>query len=235
MDETFYLTNIAPQVGEGFNRHCAQTRSLTSTDRTWTGPGSRTLLGGRPSCSMCVPLAVSWLSLEGRLHLHDPTLQVASLVCYANVRRPREEGARREVARQLRGHRPAVACAVHLRPDALCQGHSRHRRIRFQPSPRCLRPAQRADPRPHAARELRHARCVRPCPAPLTPSVEAVEIASGLTLFGEDLKRSAMPLCSPTRRCEIVQRYFDESGNLLSAPPKGVKTKGLPEVDAAAA
>lgn len=22
MDETFYLTNIAPQVGEGFNRHC---------------------------------------------------------------------------------------------------------------------------------------------------------------------------------------------------------------------
>ena len=22
MDETFYLTNIAPQVGDGFNRHC---------------------------------------------------------------------------------------------------------------------------------------------------------------------------------------------------------------------
>lgn len=22
MDETFYLSNIAPQVGEGFNRHC---------------------------------------------------------------------------------------------------------------------------------------------------------------------------------------------------------------------
>lgn len=22
MDETFLLTNIAPQVGEGFNRHC---------------------------------------------------------------------------------------------------------------------------------------------------------------------------------------------------------------------
>lgn len=22
MDETFFLTNIAPQVGEGFNRHC---------------------------------------------------------------------------------------------------------------------------------------------------------------------------------------------------------------------
>jgi hypothetical protein len=22
MNETFYLTNIAPQVGDGFNRHC---------------------------------------------------------------------------------------------------------------------------------------------------------------------------------------------------------------------
>lgn len=22
MDETFYLSNIAPQVGDGFNRHC---------------------------------------------------------------------------------------------------------------------------------------------------------------------------------------------------------------------
>jgi endonuclease G len=25
MDETFFLTNIAPQVGAGFNRHCAFT------------------------------------------------------------------------------------------------------------------------------------------------------------------------------------------------------------------
>ena len=25
MDETFFLTNIAPQVGDGFNRHCAFT------------------------------------------------------------------------------------------------------------------------------------------------------------------------------------------------------------------
>jgi len=22
MDETFYLSNVAPQVGDGFNRHC---------------------------------------------------------------------------------------------------------------------------------------------------------------------------------------------------------------------
>lgn len=25
MDETFFMTNIAPQVGDGFNRHCACT------------------------------------------------------------------------------------------------------------------------------------------------------------------------------------------------------------------
>lgn len=23
MDETFFLSNVAPQVGDGFNRHCA--------------------------------------------------------------------------------------------------------------------------------------------------------------------------------------------------------------------
>lgn len=26
MDETFYLSNIAPQVGDGFNRHCKQSK-----------------------------------------------------------------------------------------------------------------------------------------------------------------------------------------------------------------
>lgn len=28
MDETFLLTNIAPQVGDGFNRHCQFPQSL---------------------------------------------------------------------------------------------------------------------------------------------------------------------------------------------------------------
>lgn len=28
MDETFYLSNIAPQVGDGFNRHCTQYYTL---------------------------------------------------------------------------------------------------------------------------------------------------------------------------------------------------------------
>lgn len=46
MDETFLLTNIAPQVGDGFNRHCmcyhfsvhVPGHSLTffwQTGRTW--------------------------------------------------------------------------------------------------------------------------------------------------------------------------------------------------------
>ena len=30
MDETFYLSNIAPQVGDGFNRHC------TCLDPPWS-------------------------------------------------------------------------------------------------------------------------------------------------------------------------------------------------------
>ena len=30
MDETFLLTNIAPQVGEGFNRHCEPYNALAS-------------------------------------------------------------------------------------------------------------------------------------------------------------------------------------------------------------
>lgn len=30
MDETFYLTNIAPQVGEGFNRNCGLSVNLCS-------------------------------------------------------------------------------------------------------------------------------------------------------------------------------------------------------------
>ena len=35
MDETFLLTNIAPQVGAGFNRHCAY-RSLFYSSRVLT-------------------------------------------------------------------------------------------------------------------------------------------------------------------------------------------------------
>lgn len=30
MDETFILSNVAPQVGEGFNRHCSSSSSFTS-------------------------------------------------------------------------------------------------------------------------------------------------------------------------------------------------------------
>ena len=34
MDETFYLSNIAPQVGDGFNRHCKCHIELTQTSNT---------------------------------------------------------------------------------------------------------------------------------------------------------------------------------------------------------
>jgi endonuclease G len=33
MDETFYLSNIAPQVGDGFNRHCEST-DYTTKDKS---------------------------------------------------------------------------------------------------------------------------------------------------------------------------------------------------------
>ncbi len=31
MDETFYLSNVAPQVGDGFNRHCGSFEHVTNT------------------------------------------------------------------------------------------------------------------------------------------------------------------------------------------------------------
>jgi endonuclease G len=43
MDETFFLTNIAPQVGDGFNRHC------TLTLQRWCSP---------------LPLLSDWAYLE---------------------------------------------------------------------------------------------------------------------------------------------------------------------------
>ena len=53
MDETFYLTNIAPQVGDGFNRHCAPL-AASACLISQTGRGSRTLPADRPSRSTCV-------------------------------------------------------------------------------------------------------------------------------------------------------------------------------------
>jgi DNA/RNA endonuclease G (NUC1) len=37
MDETFFLSNVAPQVGDGFNRHCT---SLTACDHLNPNPES---------------------------------------------------------------------------------------------------------------------------------------------------------------------------------------------------
>ena len=34
MDETFLLTNIAPQVGDGFNRHCKSPMQTDATPRS---------------------------------------------------------------------------------------------------------------------------------------------------------------------------------------------------------
>ena len=61
MDETFLLSNIAPQVGDGFNRHCecvsagwgVVVLTMRQTGRTSkTGAG---VLRARSLTSMCLP------------------------------------------------------------------------------------------------------------------------------------------------------------------------------------
>jgi hypothetical protein len=46
MDETFYLSNVAPQVGDGFNRHCESFpgRYTCDTDQTETGHTLKTFV-----------------------------------------------------------------------------------------------------------------------------------------------------------------------------------------------
>lgn len=50
--------------------------------------------------------------------------------------------------------------------------------------------------------------------------VDSVERAAGLVFFSEEAKEATKGLCEMTR-CEVVRRFFDESGNIsvLEVPP----------------
>ncbi|QRV90099.1 DNA/RNA non-specific nuclease [Ceratobasidium sp. AG-Ba] len=161
MDETFLLSNIAPQVGVGFNRHYwAYTedwcRRLTSTFQD--------------VFVFTIPLYLPKQDPDGKYR-----------VTYEVIGNPPNVSVPTHFAKVVLGSRPASPATPQLAEISLG-----------------------AFVMPNA--EI-------PDETPLTKfvvPVEAVERASGLVLFSEDVKKSAKHICQ-TAKCEVIIRRFDDA------------------------
>ncbi|OCH95295.1 DNA/RNA non-specific endonuclease [Obba rivulosa] len=175
MDETFFLTNIAPQVGVGFNRHY-------------------------------------WAYLEDwcrRLTASFADVYVFTIPLYLPKHEP--DGKWR-VTYEVIGSPPNVSVPTHFAKVVLTS-----------------RPSSPATPN---IPEISTGAFVLPnAPIPdeaklesFAVPIEAVERASGLTLFSDTVKMSSKHICKSTK-CEVIVRRFDDAqkqstGRKAIAPPK---------------
>ncbi|KAG9122715.1 nuclease [Ceratobasidium sp. 392] len=161
MNETFLLSNIAPQVGVGFNRHYwAYTedwcRRLTSTFQD--------------VFVFTVPLYLPKQDPDGKYR-----------IAYEVIGNPPNVSVPTHFAKVVLGSRPASPSTPQLAELSV------------------------------GAFVLPNAEI--PDETPLTKfvvPVEAVERAAGLSLFSEDVKKSAKHICQ-TAKCEVIVRRFDDA------------------------
>lgn len=161
MDETFLLSNIAPQVGAGFNRHYwAYTedwcRRLTSTFQD--------------VFVFTIPLYLPKQDPDGKYR-----------VTYEVIGNPPNVSVPTHFAKVVLGSRPASPLTPQLAEISL------------------------------GAFVLPNSEI--PDETPLTKfvvPVEAVERASGLVLFSEDVKKSAKHICQ-SAKCDVIVRRFDDA------------------------
>ena len=165
MNETFLLSNIAPQVGAGFNRHCTPPslphHSYLVVTFCQTGPMSKTGVDGSQSPS---PTSTS-LPSPSTCRTRTPTANGASYVHRPSVPYCPESlmSPSMRVQKELRSHWFA---AQHRRPDPLCKSRARIATVlaldarRARNIYRRVRPSECHHPGRGTAREFCHARYV---------------------------------------------------------------------------
>ncbi|GLB35167.1 putative DNA/RNA non-specific endonuclease [Lyophyllum shimeji] len=161
MDETFLLSNIAPQVGEGFNRH--YWAYLEDWCRRLTGSFQDVYI-------FTVPLYLPRLHGDGKWR----------------------------VTHEVIGNPPSVSVPTHFAKVVLAS------RPTSPATPDVLEISTGAFVLPNA---------IIPDEAPLESfvmPVEAVEQASGLTLFSDEVKATSSHICKTTK-CQVIVRKFDDA------------------------
>ncbi|KAG8731659.1 nuclease [Ceratobasidium sp. 428] len=161
MNETFLLSNIAPQVGVGFNRHY-------------------------------------WAYTEDWCRRLTTTFQDVFVFTVPLYLPKQDPDGKYRVTYEVIGNPPNVSVPTHFAKVVLGS-----------------RPASPATPQ---LAELSVGAFVLPNSeipdeTPLTKfvvPVEAVERAAGLSLFSEDVKKSAKHICQ-TAKCEVIVRRFDDA------------------------
>ncbi|SCZ96017.1 BZ3500_MvSof-1268-A1-R1_Chr8-1g09948 [Microbotryum saponariae] len=189
MKETFLLSNIAPQVGEGFNRNYwayleAFCRNLTSSFEDVH--------------VFTVPLFLPRRSPDGKWRVTYEMIAAANSAPTIAV--PTHFA---KVLLTSRPPRSGISMALTTSPDRLAE---KEWAIGAFVLPNEVIPD-----------EARLETFIVPDPMILEwlcSPVDAVESSSGLTLIPDELKRLASPLCS-TVKCEVIVRRFDDAQKKL--------------------
>ncbi|KAK0483289.1 hypothetical protein IW261DRAFT_937780 [Armillaria novae-zelandiae] len=195
MNETFYLSNIAPQVGDGFNRH--YWAYLEDWCRRLTGSFADVYV-------FTVPLYLPRKDTDGKWRIVSEIFSTPPYEYTTNM-----HGQTHEVI----GSPPNIAVPTHFAKVVLTSKPS-------SPStPDILELSTGAFVLPNAIIPDE-----APLESFVVP-VEAVERAAGLTLFSDAIKASSKHICQTTKCSVIVRRFDDarkkpEMRRAISAPPK---------------
>ncbi|PWN87899.1 hypothetical protein FA10DRAFT_215567, partial [Acaromyces ingoldii] len=198
MDETFFLSNIAPQVGEGFNRdywaHLEDfTRRLAKASADGRAPRWKNVY------VFTVPLYLPRSYLEPA-----PTATGGGSSSAVDERRERFR-----VSYEVIGSPPSISVPTHFAKVIYALPASSSSSLLSRGGGGVL-----------GAFVLPNARIPNEVPLRqfLVP-VESVERAAGLTLFSDDVKRGARPLCDSVDCSIVVREFNDIRKKTLSAPP----------------
>jgi len=161
MNETFLLSNIAPQVGAGFNRH------YWAYTEEWCRRLTNTF---QDVFVFTVPLYLPKQDPDGKYR-----------VTYEVIGNPPNISVPTHFAKVVLASRPASA---------------------FSPQLAELSVGAFVLPNAEIPDDTPFTKFIVP--------VEAVERAAGLSLFSEDIKKSAKHICQ-TAKCDVIVRRFDDA------------------------
>lgn len=204
MDETFILSNIAPQVGDGFNRHCEFATAmlvyrsyLRTLDWAYLERWCRDLtLSFTDVYIFTIPLYLPKIDADGKWRV----------VCLSKII-PLFRFLISAQKYEVIGNPPNIAVPTHFAKVVLT-----------------TRPASPS--KPHITEISTGAFVLPNASIPHDTSltgfvvpVEAVEKAAGLQLFSDDIKRESKHICQ-TAQCEVQVRLFDDAQKQLGKDKK---------------
>ncbi|KAI0057129.1 hypothetical protein BV25DRAFT_1460950 [Artomyces pyxidatus] len=202
MDETFLLSNIAPQVGAGFNRH--YWAYLEDWCRRLTGSFADVYV-------FTIPLYLPHKENDGKWRVVSPLPRFLHPSCLTQMC-----SLSGNQTYEMIGNPPNVAVPTHFAKVVLTSrptSPSTPEVPEISTGAFVLPNASIPDDTPlesfvvpgtssHALPKLRRAL--------MTNTVEAVERAAGLTLFSDAIKAGSKHICKSTK-CEVLVRRFDDA------------------------